>query len=242
MKLGIFSDVHGNAEALDVVLDFLRGQGATSFVCCGDLVGYGPDPVRCVRTVAELRGLVVAGNHDYGVLERIPAEEFNQLAVRALAWTKKQLGEEELTYLDSLPLTEESEPFYIVHSSPSAPGQWEYVFMLHDAQEEMKFFSANVCLLGHSHYPFVVEQRGDESARLVKQSSFRVRPDVKYLINAGSVGQPRDGDPRACALLFDTRSRMMSVHRLEYDIKAVQEKMLRAGLPEFLAERLATGR
>jgi diadenosine tetraphosphatase ApaH/serine/threonine PP2A family protein phosphatase len=242
VKLGIFSDVHGNLEALETVLGFLEKEGVGTYLCCGDLVGYGADPSPCIERMAQLRGPVVAGNHDWGAIGRVPASDFNASARTSLAWTIEQLSENDLSYLNSLALTEEFDPFYLVHSSPSAPRQWEYVFMLRDAEAEMKYFSSNVCLVGHSHYPFVVEKKGHGPARLLRNGKFEVHPDVKYLVNVGSVGQPRDGDPRACCATYDTRTRLMSTHRLEYDIAKAQDKIRGAGLPEFLAERLAAGR
>lgn len=242
MKLGIFSDVHGNLEALEAVLGFLRSEGVSTFVCCGDIVGYGADPAACVHRVAALRGPVVAGNHDWGVLGRVPIQDFNSAAARALEWTKGRLADEELVYLDSLPLAEQFEPFYMVHSSPSAPEQWEYVFMLSDAREELRYFSTSICLIGHSHYPFMVEQVDGAEAVLVRSERVEIRRDAKYLVNVGSVGQPRDGDPRATCVMYDTNSRSMSLHRLDYDRATAQRKILTAGLPAFLAERLAGGR
>ncbi|UCG44077.1 MAG: metallophosphoesterase family protein [candidate division WOR-3 bacterium] len=242
MKLGIFSDVHGNLEALEAVLGFLEKEGVGSYLCCGDIVGYGADPCPCIERVAQLRGPVVAGNHDWGAIGRVSPGEFNSAARTSLGWTIEQLSENEVSYLDSLALTEELDPFYMVHSSPSAPRQWEYVFMLRDAEAEMRYFSSNACLVGHSHYPFVVEKKGHSPARLLRNRRFEVRPDTKYLVNVGSVGQPRDGDPRACCATYDTKARVMSTYRLEYDVVRAQDKIRGAGLPEFLAERLAAGR
>ncbi|MEO0082645.1 MAG: metallophosphoesterase family protein [candidate division WOR-3 bacterium] len=242
MRIGIFSDVHANLEALEAVLDFLRTQGATRFICCGDIVGYGPDPAACIELVRSLRGPVVAGNHDRGVLGRVAAADFNRAAREALSWTARQLADDDLAYLDSLPLVDRFDILHLVHSSPSAPERWDYVFTVQDAGEEMSFFETCVCVIGHSHYPFIVERRQTELPRLVGNYSTELRPNAKYVINAGSVGQPRDGDPRACCLVFDTDARAISFHRVDYNIPKVQAKILRAGLPEFLATRLSLGR
>ncbi|OYD15522.1 hypothetical protein CH330_05475 [candidate division WOR-3 bacterium JGI_Cruoil_03_51_56] len=241
MKIGIFSDIHGNLEALTQVLAFLRNSGATIFICCGDIVGYGPDPHACIERIRNLRGPVVAGNHDYGVLGRVPAGNFNPAARIALAWTKEQLDEKDLNYLDSLPLIEQFEPLCFVHAAPSAPEQWEYIFAVREAEDEMKYFASNACIVGHTHYPFVVERRAHEPAKLIRQDSFEMRADAKYVVNVGSVGQPRDGDPAACCVLYDTGTKFISFHRVKYNVRTVQEKILRAGLPEFFANRLALG-
>ncbi len=242
MRVGIFSDIHSNLEALDAVLQFLHSQGADCFACCGDIVGYGPDPRACIEKIRALRGPVVAGNHDWGVLGQTPVHQFNLAARAAIEWTKGQLDESDVSYLESLSLTERFEPLYLVHASPSAPEQWEYIFVVSEAEAEMDYFSTRVCIVGHSHYPFVVERRNDGRAKLVRRQRFEIRSGAKYVVNVGSVGQPRDGDPRACCVLFDDDTKLMSFHRVEYDVKAVQEKILRAGLPEFLATRLSSGR
>lgn len=242
MKVGIFSDVHANLEALDAVLSFLSNQGAQSFACCGDLVGYGPDPAACIERVRSLGGPVVAGNHDYGAVGRITLSNFNQAARQALNWTRDQLSDEDGAYLGALPLTQDLGPIHLVHSSPSAPDQWEYVLTVIEADQELDHVTGQLCVIGHSHYPFVVERRPGEAARLVTDGTNELRPDSKYLVNVGSVGQPRDGDPRACCLLCNQDTGTLSLHRVEYDISAVQAKMREAGLPEFLANRLTLGR
>ncbi|HDR00061.1 MAG TPA: metallophosphatase family protein, partial [candidate division WOR-3 bacterium] len=141
MKLGIFSDVHANYPALDRVVALLREEGATQFFCAGDIVGYGPDPVACIELVRSLRAVVVAGNHDRGATGRQPADSFSTLARTALAWTIGRLGEEELTYLDLLALVEHSDPIHLVHASPSAPENWEYICTPRETEEEMDAFN-----------------------------------------------------------------------------------------------------
>jgi predicted phosphodiesterase len=242
VKLGIFSDVHGNLEALEAVVRVLREKGATQFVCCGDIVGYGPDPNLCVETIRRMHCTGVAGNHDYGAVGKAPLDGFNSAATRALLWTRDQLTESNRLYLENLYLIDEEDPLLIVHSSPSAPDAWEYVFTLREAEEEMKYYPGGICVVGHSHYPFAVEHAPGEPARLVRHDHFEIRPDAKYFINAGSVGQPRDGDRRACCLLLDAGTQSMTLCRVPYDIEAVQAKMRAAGLPEFLASRLEIGR
>lgn len=241
MKLGILSDIHANHDALAGVVELLRGRGATGFLCAGDIIGYGPDPVACIELVRGLRATVVAGNHDWGAVGRYPATSFNEFARAALAWTAEQLGEGEAAFLDSLPLVEEADPCHLVHGAPSAPDAWDYVFSAREAAEEMDSFNLPLCIVGHSHYPFAAERR-DGVTRLLPLTGFAVRPDGRYLVNVGSVGQPRDGDPRACCALFDTATREFSFFRVAYDVPAVQARMRRAGLPGFLAERLAGGR
>lgn len=241
MKFGIVSDIHANLAALQAVLSLLRAQGATRFICLGDIVGYGPDPNACIEAVRELRGHVVAGNHDLGAVGRTPTADFNTPAQSALDWTRKQLTRDNRLYLEGLPLTDTCDVLRLVHASPSAPDQWEYLFTLREAEDEIDSFDEPVCLVGHTHYPFAVERQRGGDCRLVRHEIFELRPGTKYVINAGSVGQPRDGNPRACCLLFDSHAGTMSFLRAEYDVAATQQKIRDAGLPEFLATRLSTG-
>ncbi|MBN2465721.1 metallophosphoesterase family protein [candidate division WOR-3 bacterium] len=242
MKLGIVSDIHANLEALEAVIDALQDKGATRFVCCGDIVGYGPDPNRCVEIVRELGCVSVAGNHDYGVVGQVPLASFNAAASQAALWTRPLLTEPNRLFLANLPLTAVEGPLLIVHSTPLAPETWEYVLTVREAAHEMNHCEADVCVVGHSHQPFAVERLPGGQARLVRQRPFTLRPDARYFINAGSVGQSRDGDPRACCMLYDDDVRAMAYLRIPYDVAAVQAKIRAAGLPERLAARLATGR
>ncbi|MFO7675755.1 MAG: metallophosphoesterase family protein [bacterium] len=241
MKLGIFSDVHANLEALSRVVETLRDRGATQFFCAGDIVGYGPDPAACIDVVRGLRATVVAGNHDWGAVGRHPAGAFNERARAALAWTIRQLGEAELACLDSLALVEKADPVHLVHASPAAPAGWEYIVSAGECEEAIDSFALPLCIIGHSHHPFAVERR-DGATRVLPVEGFTVRPGGRYLVNVGSVGQPRDGDPRACCALYDTARREFSLFRVAYDIPAVQARIRQAGLPAFLADRLAIGR
>jgi diadenosine tetraphosphatase ApaH/serine/threonine PP2A family protein phosphatase len=242
MKLGIISDIHGNRDALQAVLSLLQSRGATQFACCGDIVGYGPDPNECVEIVRGLRCSTVAGNHDYGATGRIALTGFNGVAARALEWTRKELSEDNRVYLENLPLTDRLGALRLVHGSPSAPDLWEYVFTVREAADEMDFFAETACVVGHSHHPFVVERLPGQGVRLVRQESFELREKAKYFLNAGSVGQPRDSDPRACCLLYDANAQVMTFHRVDYDIDLVQRRIRERKLPDFLAARLASGR
>jgi diadenosine tetraphosphatase ApaH/serine/threonine PP2A family protein phosphatase len=242
MKTGIMSDIHGNMAALEAVLTLMKNRGVSRYVCCGDIVGYGPDPNRCVETIRSLRPLCVAGNHDYGVVGKTSIKAFNDSAAAAALWTRKKLTAANRVYLENLPLTERLEPLLVVHASPSEPEEWAYLTTLAEAEEEMGYYPDTVCLVGHSHLPFAVELVPGQAAQLITADSFTLSPGAKYLINVGSVGQPRDGDPRACAVIYNSRTGAFSFHRVEYDIGAVQKKMRAADLPQYLIDRLAKGR
>ena len=242
MKLGIFADVHGNLEALKAVVRLLQDKGATGFICCGDIVGYGPDPNFCVEIVRRMHCTCVAGNHDYGAVGKTPLDCFNSVATEALLWTRSQLTESNRLYLENLPLTAETGALFIAHSSPSAPDAWKYILTVREAAAEIEHFTGALCAVGHSHRPLAVERLPGRPGRLIRQDSFAIRPYARYLINAGSVGQPRDGDPRACCLLYDDTTQETRYLRVAYDIAAVQAKIRAAGLPEHLASRLESGR
>ncbi len=242
MKIGVVSDVHGNLEALSAVLEFFNRRGVQQVLCCGDIVGYGPDPVACIELLQQAGARGVAGNHEWGVLGKTPLARFNSLAVLGINWTRAQLADKHRFYLDGLPLIFRLGPLHIVHGGPADPAEWEYVFSLDDADEQMGAFFTDICLIGHTHIPLVAERVAKQGTRIVKKDDFFIREDAKYLINVGSVGQPRDGDPRAACVIIDLNEKQVTFYRVEYDICRTQEKIRKAGLPEELAFRLAQGR
>jgi len=242
VRIGVISDIHGNLEALEAVVAVLRDKGATQFVCCGDIVGYGSDPNLCVEAIRRMRCTCVAGNHDYGAIGKVPIDGFNSVAAQALLWTRGRLTESNRLFLEKLPLTAEEGPLFVVHSSPSAPAAWEYVLNLRAADREMEHYAGGVCMVGHSHQPFAAERQPGRPARIVRGDTFKVLAKARYFINAGSVGQPRDCDPRACCLMYDEAVQEVTYLRVAYDIAAVQAKIRAAGLAEYLASRLESGR
>jgi diadenosine tetraphosphatase ApaH/serine/threonine PP2A family protein phosphatase len=242
VKVGIFSDVHANLEALLAVLEFFEKSDCSRLLCCGDLVGYGPDPAACIETVRRSRARVVCGNHDAAAVGRKDVGDFNSAAAEAIAWTRDALRESDTIYLENLPLTDRFAPFHIVHGSPSEPEAFEYILTLRDAVEAIGDSTESICVVGHTHLPLAVEEVNGSPAKALKGQRFEVREEGRYLVNVGSVGQPRDGDPRACCALYDANAGEFSFHRVPYDVAAVQAKIRQAGLPEFLAARLSSGR
>ncbi|MGC9111153.1 MAG: metallophosphoesterase family protein [candidate division WOR-3 bacterium] len=241
MLIGAFSDVHSNLEALRTVLDFFRRQGVQQLFCCGDIVGYGPDPEACIQLVRTAGARVVAGNHDWGVAGRTSIRHFNPVAAQAVHWTRNRLSPDDVDFLARLPLTVNFGPIQLVHSTPSSPEEWDYIFTLEDAAAEMGAYIADICLVGHTHIPMAVEKISGQPARMITGNHFPLRPDARYLINVGSVGQPRDGDPRACCVIIDLTRHELTFHHLTYDYRQTQKKIVAAGLPEYLAERLENG-
>jgi diadenosine tetraphosphatase ApaH/serine/threonine PP2A family protein phosphatase len=241
-RYAILGDIHANIEALQTVLDDARKLSVTDFVCVGDVVGYNADPVACLRLVRdELHCPTVRGNHDhYCSHSEEELNDFQPLAASAIAWTRRQLAEEDARWLSGLPLSKVVGGFTLVHSTLDVPERWGYVFDQLDAESHFTYQKTPLCFHGHTHVPLVYEKRR-EVVRL-PPADVRLTPGTKYFINTGSVGQPRDGDPRSSYVIYDTETRTISFRRLAYDIAATMENIRRAGLPERSATRLAAGR
>jgi predicted phosphodiesterase len=240
MKYAIISDIHGNLEALEAVLAEIRRHPVEGCICAGDVVGYGANPRECLKLVRDLNPVIVMGNHDAAACGRTPLDYFNQYARSAAVWTRERLSSPEKSYLASLPLVEKINGLVIVHSSLVYPERWNYILSARDARDTFDRMDRAVCVIGHSHLPVAfLEKEGEIEVKL--DSRFILEEETRYIINAGSVGQPRDGDRRAGFALLDTGNMVVEIIRVEYPIQLTQEKILRAGLPEFLASRLSLG-
>lgn len=242
MRIAILSDIHSNLEALQAVLHVCATEKIDEYVCLGDIVGYGADPNDCVSLVSELTPHIVAGNHDHGVCELTNIAYFNDAAQKAIEWSKRIMLKKHTGFLSSLPLVTEHRNMLFVHSTPAFPESWNYILSMNDAMREFGFFEQQLCFVGHSHQPVVFSMNQDSEIGSSIDESCRCVSTKRYIINAGSVGQPRDGDPRASFVIFDTRKKKITVRRVAYNIAACQEKILGAGLPPFLAQRLEVGR
>ncbi|MEO0102909.1 MAG: metallophosphoesterase family protein [candidate division WOR-3 bacterium] len=242
MKIAIISDIHANWEALEVVLNYIKATRCSLIICCGDVVGYGANPNECFSSLRQIRNLrIVLGNHDAGVLGKTPIKYFNEMAREAIIWTKKELTKESFEYLSHLVIKDKFYPFHICHASPYSPGSWHYVFSLEEAKYQFRFFAGPICVIGHTHIAFAVE-KSDRDYRVIKDDEFLIEENKRYLINVGSVGQPRDGDSRATFGIYDQNKRLFKFVRLKYDIESAARKILNVGLPRPLAERLFLGR
>ncbi|HEX9933971.1 MAG TPA: metallophosphoesterase family protein [bacterium] len=241
MKLGIYSDIHSNAEALDAVLKALDKEHVDRTICLGDLVGYGPDPNRCVEAVIRNADEIVAGNHDLAAAGILSIEDFNDTAAEALIWTRGVLSPSSEEFLARLPLEVREGDVTAVHATPEAPDAWRYIWNESDVRRNLGVQETPFCFVGHSHVPaaFIKDNEGNVLIRAA--SEVRFRDGWKYLINVGSVGQPRDGDPRAAYGLLDTSEGWFRLIRLEYAVDLVQKKMAEEGLPGSLIQRLALG-
>ena len=241
MKYAIISDIHGNLEALNEVLTEIDKGGVDSILCLGDIVGYGPNPNECVAIVKERADIALAGNHDYAPLGKIDISYFNPWARSAIEWTAKELTQESVDYLLSLPLKIELEGFTIVHSTPNNPEEWNYIVTIGDAVKNFRDFDTRVCFIGHSHVPMIVCLNGNDDYRVVDENPLQLDESKRYIINIGSVGQPRDLDPKAAYALWDSVERTYELCRVEYDIAETQRKIRASYLPDFLADRLQSG-
>ncbi len=240
MRFAIFSDIHANLEALEAVLADARQRKCTHFVCLGDVVGYNANPHECLERVRELDCPTVKGNHDeQASVSRFPTD-FNQLAERAIKWTRDKLTEKDKQWLRDLPFQKQVRDFTIVHATLDTPEQWGYVFNNLDAAASFTYQHTTICFFGHTHVPMVFIR--DEGVRRELIDHVRIEPAKKYFINVGSVGQPRDGNWRAAYCVYDVENNLVQQIRVKYDLATAQKKVIEAGLPRPLAERLAIGR
>jgi diadenosine tetraphosphatase ApaH/serine/threonine PP2A family protein phosphatase len=251
MRYAVLSDIHGNLEALTAVLEALAAERIDRLLCLGDIVGYGADPGACLERLTAAQAVSVSGNHERGCLGTLDLDWFNETTQAALLWTRAQLGFADLDTLRRLPLTASEGPFTLVHGTLRHPARFEYLIEAGQAIETLTICRTLMCCVGHTHVPFFLEY--DRSQR--RMSRVLTRPEEltdvpfeddaatrRYLLNPGSVGQPRDGDPRASVAIVDIDARRVSIRRVPYDVAAAQRKIRQAGLPEFLSDRLAIGR
>lgn len=241
MRVLVISDVHSNLTALESVLDVARPFQA--LWCLGDTVGYGPDPNECVELIRSFPNLTcLIGNHDQAALGVIPLARFNSDAQESAAWTRRTMSSENIAYLESLPSRLVIDPFTLAHGSPRQP-IWEYILDHQSAARNLDDLRTDYCLVGHSHLPLIFHREtnnGPVSPTVVKWNQpMQLVPQM--ILNPGSVGQPRDLDPRAAYSILDTDNLTWEARRVEYDIAQVQDRIMKAGLPPRLAQRLVAG-
>lgn len=236
----VLGDIHSNLDALEAVLNDCREQGVTDFLCTGDIVGYNACPRECLQIIRELGCPVVMGNHDHYVSSVQDLSDFNPHAAAVIEWTRSQITDEEMEYLAALPFSVTKIGITLVHATLDNPEAFGYVFDHLQAEAHFVHQIAPLCFHGHTHCPMIYEKQLGAVYRIDAQD-FSLPIGRKYFINVGSVGQPRDGDPRAAYVLYNPNGRKVCFRRVEYDIAAAQARIRAAGLPERLAERLAVG-
>ncbi|NOX96893.1 MAG: metallophosphoesterase family protein [Nitrospirae bacterium] len=239
MRYGLFSDVHGNLEALQAVLGVLKREDVDNYICLGDIIGYGASPRECIKLIKDLNPIVIAGNHDYAAVHLTDISYFNTYAKEVILWTQNQLQDEDREYLTGLKLVHNLPDFTLVHATLRRPEKWNYIFSTYDAQQNFQMLTTSLLFIGHSHVPIIFEE--NTPCRYYFKETVKFEEGRKYIINIGSVGQPRDGDPRASFALYDTESRIIQIKRVEYDVTGAMRKIAEAGLSKVLAWRLSRG-
>lgn len=236
-KIAIISDIHANLTALEEVLKDAENNGVSSYACLGDIVGYGPNPAECVTKIQEMKCACVKGNHDEYVTNSYDLTSFNSEARLALEWTRGKLSEGQKEWLGNLPYTRRLGRNMLVHATLKNPEQWDYVRNSFDASIMMGHQKTPICFYGHTHMPVAYEKSG-ASAQRIDTSLIQLQEGSKYLINVGSVGQSRDGDPKASYIIFDRAARTIEFRRVNYDIHYVADEIGNNNLPRSLANRL----
>lgn len=244
MRIAILSDIHSNLEALDAVLARADDEGVDATFVLGDIVGYNADPV---AVITRLQGrdatTAIAGNHDLAATGRFDTSLFNVVAADAIAWTSDRLIDADCHYLDDLTPSTGTAHALLVHGSVVDPAI-EYVNNVRKARASFDANPFTLCFFGHTHMPTLFSHHGDtvDASVLADGAGVTLDGARRYMLNPGSVGQPRDNDPRASFMIYDEQTRTATVHRVAYDIPSAQEKIHAAGLPTILADRLAVGR
>ena len=242
----VFSDLHSNLESLEKFIEISETIPHDQKVCLGDIVGYNVDPNPCVDWIRDNVDIVLAGNHDYAAVKKIDPSYFNPYALEACLWTQDELTDQNIEYLRSLPIKKEQDGILWVHSSPFEEEEWHYVNNQYDGEDNFPHFETQCCFLGHSHKPVILEKPPEGKVEAVYGGAVHhwqhtLKPDSRYIINVGSLGQPRDGIPSPCFVMFDSDLLSVEFRRYDYDFQRTQEKIRLNKLPSFLAERLSAG-
>ncbi len=245
MRYLIFTDIHGNLEAFNAFLKFAQKRKVDHYLFLGDLVGYGASPNEIIQKIGNLKPIsMIRGNHDKAVCGLDTVQTFNPIAASAIHWTRDQISKKNLNFLCRLkqgPIMVNKE-IMICHGAPF--DEDHYIFGEFDASEAFLHISARICFFGHTHFPFVYEEKDhivDGTFLTGESNEIKIDKDVRYLINPGSIGQPRDRNPQAACAMYDTNTKKIKFFRFPYNIEAAQKKIIHAGLPPALAERLAVG-
>jgi len=234
MRYGIFSDVHSNLEALDAVIEAYRKEKIDRYLCVGDVVGYASSPKECIEKIRMLAMVTVAGNHDWASVNLISTDYFNPLAKEAVFWTQRNLDEQGRYLLEHLMLVYKNEDLTMVHGTLDEPGDFNYMTNGYIASRTFELLETNICFVGHTHVPGVFIKSKNGHMQYQECSNMDIKEENKYIINVGSVGQPRDGNPEAAYCIYDTDKKKVQIKRTGYDIQAARQKIIDEGLPRFL--------
>lgn len=242
MKAAIISDIHSNLEALQAVIKDIKKRRIKNIFCLGDIVGYGANPNECTEIAFDESDAIIAGNHDWATIGKTDITNFNKVAATAVRWTKEHMDSFNIKRLEELPLTYRKDNLLLVHSTPEDPEAWNYLFSLDEFEQQFAHFSEQICFIGHSHIASAVFQDDNGYTDFLRENPFPIIKKRRYIINVGSVGQPRDLDPRASYVIYDGNKDSIEFVRIEYNIPLAGQKIAEAGLPEILSERLLVGK
>ena len=243
MRYAILGDIHANWDAFHAVLNDIQRQDVQKHLCVGDIVGYGAEPRKCIKAVREIHATCVAGNHDQAAIGRLDISYFNYHARQAVEWTRQHLSMANVEFLGGLELLAVADGLTLGHGTIHQPELFGYIETVFAAQQSFHQMTTPLAFLGHSHVPITfLENEGHDSVTYTQSTEIELRRTAKAIINVGSVGQPRDDDPRACYAVYDADAQTVELRRIEYDIESAQAKVRKAGLPDVLAARLALGR
>lgn len=244
MRYAFISDIHANLEALEAAIEDIESQNVDEIVCLGDIVGYGANPNECVDLVVKHCPIILLGNHDAAAIEQLSTQHFNIHAKLAIEWTAQALRNDIKDLLAELPLRTTINQMTLVHATPYEPNMWYYITSLEEAAFNFQFFDTQICLVGHTHIPIIIVLDTSKELYVHQDSSIRAADTdgARLLINVGSIGQPRDRNPKSCYGIFDTETTEFVYRRVAYNIDKTQQKMKKIKMPEFLVSRLEDGR
>jgi len=242
LKYAIISDIHGNLAALEASLSFIDKEKCDHIICLGDIVGYGPYPNECIKLIRQSADVVLAGNHDHAAVDLLTTSYFNKYAKLAAQWTKNVITADNWRYIAGLPYEKVIHDSMYVHASPRNPEEWDYVLSVYDARENFSHFNERICFIGHSHVPVNYALQQNDQINVLQEPKLKLVDSARYIVNIGSVGQPRDGNPHASFGIYLPDENLYELKRVSYNIQATQEAMRMNNLPHFLIERLAKGR
>jgi diadenosine tetraphosphatase ApaH/serine/threonine PP2A family protein phosphatase len=240
LRYGIFGDIHGNYDALEAALAAMEAAGVEEYVCLGDIVGYGAEPGQCVQRIREMGCMCLAGNHDHAAIGKLDIDFFNLYAREAAVWTRAALEPEQREFLANLGFVEHLAEFAVVHGSLHGPEMFNYISTVFDADLSFEALDKPILFYGHTHIPLTFFDT--KPMTYTMDAEIPVGDGNRTLVNVGSVGQPRDEDPRACFAIYDDEAGVVTVTRVEYAVEKAAQKIVDAGLPEALAVRLQLGK
>lgn len=242
MRIALVSDIHGNLEALTAVLHDAESRQIDEIACLGDVIGYGADPAECLDLIESTCRIRLMGNHESAALGRMNDLAMNEIARRSMSWTREQLSDRHVALIESFEIERWIDNLHLVHASPFEPENWHYVLTPKAAAQAFEATEAFICFFGHSHLPTIFSIGEDQKVRSRFGHDFQPLEENRYLVNVGSVGQPRDDDPRSSYVVYDTDTFDVYFHRIAYDFTVTQKKLAEANAPAMLIERIAIGR